>query len=118
MRLRDIPLPIKIVLTICIFPVFGIIWIVASSMEMERVLKNARFYPNEQTVTQLLETFNRVKLGVANHPENWKKLRETWYAINGSNRVPTYLKEMVIMKFTKLGLYISNTKVIDNYIKK
>ncbi len=114
MRLRDIPLGIKLLASIFLFPFFLFVWVIACSMDMSKVMKRAEQNPNEETVQDLIDTCNRIKLAPTNHPQVWAKYRNLWYKINGSNRVPTYLKQQVIDKFTHYGLY-ANTKVIDNY---
>ena len=49
-----------------------------------------------------------------NHPNNWNKLRDYWYKLNGSNKIPTNLKSEILDTLRKDGLHV-NTTVIDNY---
>ena len=115
--IKKIPLPIKIILCFCVFPIFLLIWSIACAMEMEKTMKAAALNPNEETVAALIEAWKRIILGVNNHPENWKKVRDAWFKINGSNKVPTPYKKEVLEIFKKRGLYLSNDKIIDNYQK-
>lgn len=115
--MRYIPIPIKIILSIAIFPLFIIVWAIACSREMSKTLETATRVPNEQNVAEMVETWNRIKLAVNNHPNNWKNLRNSWYRINGSDMVPTYLKQQTIDIFQKKGLFINNPRIIDNYRK-
>ena len=113
--IKKIPLPVKIMLCFFGFPVFLAIWAIASSMEMTKTLKEAEKNPNKETVGNLIESWTRIILSVNNHPDTWKKLREGWYRINGSDKVPTPMKKEVLRIFKKKGLYLSNEKIIDNY---
>lgn len=115
--LRKIPLPIKIFLSFVLFPVFIIIWMGAASGEMQKTMNDAAQNPNIETVSRFLEAWRRIVVSVNNHPENWKKIREAWYKINGSDKVPTDMKREVLEIFKKRGLYLSNEKIIDNYNK-
>ncbi len=115
MRLRDIPLGIKLILCFFGFPLFLIIWAVACSFDMTKTLSEAEKNPNEENVLIMLEAWNRIKLSVNNHPDTWQKLRNAWYKINGSPKVPTYLKKQVLEVFKRKGLHVSNDRIIDNY---
>ena len=112
--MRYIPNFIKIILSIG-FPPFAIVWAIACSREMTKKLKNATQNPNEQTAEQLIESWTRIKLGVNNHPRNWKMLRDSWYRINGSNRVTTAQKQKIIDLFQKKGLIMNKVNIINNY---
>ena len=73
--------------------------------------------PSEQAAKEYLEYCrqNKPKLYTeANHPNNWNKLRDYWYKINGSNKIPTYLKAEILESLKKDGLYVKET-IVDNY---
>lgn len=112
--MRYIPLPLKIILSFG-FPLFGIVWLIACSRELSKTLDDATKTPNAETVSHLIEAWTRIKLSVHNHPDSWRSLRNSWYKINGSSKVPTHLKQQTINLFQKKGLFINNTKIIDNY---
>ena len=59
----------------------------------------------------------KAKLGITinNHPKDWAKFRDMFYAINNSAKVPSELKEKIKTRLMKKGLYINNVRIIDNY---
>ena len=73
--------------------------------------------PSEQSAKAYLEFYRQRRpkfYGEANYPDNWNKLREYWYKINGSNKIPTYLKAEILETFKKDGLFVKDT-IVDNY---
>lgn len=114
MRLRDIPLPIKIVIWLA-FPPSLVVWFFASVIVVEIAFNKAKKNPCIETVDYLIDTLKRIKLGIINRPHNWNDIRKTWYIVNGSNRVPTPMKQELLAVFIKKGTKINNKKIIDNY---
>ena len=113
--IRNIPLPIKILLCFIVFPIFAIIWYAAAANEMSKTLKAATQNPDIDTVGTVIEAWTRIIVGIDNHPDSWNELRSSWYKINGSDQVPTYMKRDLLAIFKKKGLRISNERIIDNY---
>lgn len=67
--------------------------------------------PTEENVTVFLEKLG----GITNHPDTWSKYRGLWNVVNRSNKVTTPTKEKLLAKLMSRGLYLNNTRVIDNY---
>ena len=105
-------LNVLIVLVIMIIVVRHIYLNVSIMFAMGKVNKN----PSEANAQKVFNLLN-AKLGVKinNHPEDWGKYRNMFYKINGSPEIPTELKEKIKTRLVKKGLYINNTKVINNY---
>ena len=114
MRLRDIPLPIKIAIWV-LCPASLAIWLVASVVGAEIAFSRAKKNPCIETVQELIDILKTIKLGVVNRPHNWEDIRKTWYIVNGSNKVPTPMKQELLAVFIKKGTKINNKKIIDNY---
>lgn len=72
--------------------------------------------PDEANAQRVFKLLN-AKLGVKinNNPNDWGEYREMFYIINGSSQIPTELKEKIKKRLVKKGLYINNSKIIDNY---
>ena len=67
--------------------------------------------PTEENVTIFLEKLG----GITNHPDTWSKYRGLWNVVNRSNKVTTPTKEKLLAKLMSRGLYLNNTRVVDNY---
>lgn len=75
-------------------------------------------YPSEEnavTYIELMKNRPAIRLSERNHPDDWAVLREKWQIINHSNKVPTNLKKEVLDILIGNGLYVRNSKIIDNY---
>ena len=72
--------------------------------------------PTEENAWKVYQLL-KAKLGITinNHPKDWAKFREMFYAINGSSDVPSELKQQIKNRLIKKGLYINNVRIIDNY---
>ena len=121
---KKIPLIIKIILSM-VFPPFFFIWLIFGGLapafsfaaKENTAFSNLVNNPCEETATDYIELMkNRPVLmfGPANHPNNWAVLREKWYMINGSDRIPTHMKKEILNVLTDKGLYVNN-KIVDNY---
>lgn len=105
-------LNVLIVLVIMIIVVRHIYLNVSIMFAMRIVNKN----PNEANAQRVFKLLN-AKFGVKinNHPKDWGEYRDMFYKINGSSQIPTELKEKIKARLIKKGLYINNTKIINNY---
>ena len=101
-----------VVLAVIVIVVRHIYLNVSIMFAMRKVNKNL----NEANARKVFNLLN-AKLGVKinNHPKDWGKYRDMFYKINGSPEIPTELKEKIKTRLVKKGLYINNTKVINNY---
>lgn len=72
--------------------------------------------PSEKNAMRVYRLL-RIPLGVSitNHPNEWAKYRDMFYIINGSDRVPSELKERIKERLVKKGLHIKHMRVINNY---
>ncbi len=75
------------------------------------VMKN----PTAENAQKVYKLFCRLGVTINNHPKDWGKYRDMFYRINGSDQVPTELKEQLKKRLVKKGLYINNMRIIDNY---
>jgi ABC-type multidrug transport system fused ATPase/permease subunit len=102
---------VGILAIICAGP-FGLIAIALIYTKAENDRFNAILdNPTEENVTEFLQRLH----GINNHPDSWAKYRGLWNVINRSDKVTTATKEKFLAKLLRLGLYLNNTKVNDNY---
>ena len=124
---KNIPLFVKIILCI-VFPPFFIIWIIfgflkpvfSFSIKENVAFSNLVNNPCEENALNYIELMkNKPMFTFAedNHPSSWAVLREKWYIINRSDKVPTDMKTEILDILIKKGLYLNNAKIIDNYEK-
>ena len=77
-------------------------------------------YPSEENAKEYIELHSNrpnFTLSPQNNPNSWAVLREKWQIINHSDKIPTHLKKEILDILMKKGLYLNNSKVIDNYEK-
>ena len=75
-------------------------------------------YPSEANAREYIELRrNKPSFTLApdNNPNAWAVLKEKWQLINHSDQIPTHLKKEILDILISKGLYLSNSKVIDNY---
>ena len=75
-------------------------------------------FPNEENAREYIELRrNKPSFTLApnNNPNSWAVLREKWQLINHSDQIPTHLKKEILDILISKGLYLSNSKIIDNY---
>ena len=96
-----------------------IIWSSVMKSKLSAAVNKATMFPTEENVIAILEILSkRVRPGIRNHPDEWKKLRNMFYNVNGSSNVTTPLKKDLKDCLVKCGLYIDNMKIIDNYKRR
>ncbi len=104
-------LSLLIVLLVLTFMIRLVITNIKLYFARKAVQKNPTL-ENAQKVYKLLSRFG---VTINNHPKDWGKYRDMFYQINGSDQIPTELKEQLKRRLVKKGLYINNMRIIDNY---
>lgn len=113
--INALPLLVKIILGIITFPLGLILVILAYSLKMQEMENAILDNPNEQNVTALLDCLSNSVLGFNNHPSTWQELRGLWNVVNRSAMVTTATKEKFLAVLMRKGLFMNDTRVIDNY---
>ena len=122
---KGIPLWIKVVLTI-IFPPLIIFWIILyllgpsiryASNENKLFAELVNNPSKEKAEEYIALTHTKPVLSFLpdNNPSSWAILREKWQIINHSNKVPTQMKKEIFEYLVSRCLYVSNSKIVDNY---
>ena len=109
-----------IILICIIIIVFLVVSRFKYAAERDRLLTTLVNNPTEQNAAAYVAHVKnepKMMLARANDPNSWAVLREKWYIINGSDKIPTELKKQILADFTSDGLYV-NGKIIDNFGKK
>ena len=119
------PIFLKAILCI-IFPPFLFIWVFNSiikpagsfakkeSTAFSKLVNNP-CTENALEYSEIMRNRPSVIFAETNHPDAWAVLREKWQIINHSNKVPTNLKKEIFDILADKGLYVRNSKIIDNY---
>lgn len=124
-----IPLPVKIILSV-IFPPIIPFWIIfwalrkfAGPMIDFSKKENAAFNalvnnPNEANAIAYVN-LQKNKPGATFLPEDnpnaWAVLREKWQIINHSDKISTSTKKEILNILMSKGLYVNNSKIVDNF---
>ena len=78
-------------------------------------MKAAKRSPTQANAWRVYKTLCKFGIGIRNHPKVWGEYRDMFYKINQSPDVPSELKQKLKDRLIKKGLYINNTRIIDNY---
>ena len=123
--IKKIPLVVKIVLCICcpallaVWAIFGFIKPLFSFAVKEGKafsdLVNNPSKENAEIYIEIMRNKPIATLAPDNNPNAWAVLREKWYIINRSDKVPTHMKKEIFDILVNKGLYVGNSKIIDNY---
>ena len=123
--LDKIPTWIKIVLVICFPPliVFYIILLLLKPIfkyaaEENKLFTNLVNNPTKENASEYIELIrNKPRLTFLpdNNPSAWAVLREKWQIINHSDKIPTEMKKEIFEYLVSRGLYVNNSKIVNNY---
>lgn len=124
-----IPLLVKILSSIVfppLIPFWMIIWVIKkflkplvdfSSKENEAftTLVNNPNEENARAYIELMQNKPKVTLQPENNPNAWAVLREKWQIINHSCKIPSDMKKAIFNILTAQGLYVNNSKIVNNF---
>lgn len=122
---KNIPTWVKVLLVIC-FPPLIIFWIasiflkptISYAAQENKLFSGLVNNPTKENAKEYIElTRNKptVTFLPDNNPSSWAVLREKWQIINHSNKIPTEMKKEIFEYLVSRGLYVNNSKIIDNY---
>ena len=123
--MSKLPLSVKIILLIiCPYLVIPI-WIITSAKtiftfasqenKLFSELVNNPCEENARAYINVIRNAPKVTLSPENTPNAWAVLREKWQIINQSNKIPSDMKKEIFDFLVQRGLYVSNSKIINNY---
>lgn len=123
-----IPTWVKVLLVICFPPliIFYIIFLLLKptfkyAAEEDKLFKNLVNNPTKENASEYIElTHNKPKVTLlpTNNPSAWAVLREKWQIINHSDKIPTEMKKEILEYLVSRGLYVNNSKIVNNYKEK
>ncbi len=123
-----IPTWLKILLVIC-FPPLIIFYIgfmllkptIKYAAQENKLFQNLVNNPTKENASEYIELIrNKPTLTFLpdNNPSSWAVLREKWQIINHSSKIPAEMKKEIFGYLVSRGLYVNNSKIVNNYIEK
>ena len=96
---------------------FLVAFAIVTHIQLELLRRKTEKNPTEENARRMYRILCRPGVSIKNHPKDWAKYKNMFYRVNGSNQVPTPLKELIKKRLVRKGLLIDNMRIIDNYGK-
>ena len=93
-----------------------ILHLIISSIQLWIVKRAVRKNPDQNNVWKLYKILGRLGIGINNHPKSWGEYRNLFYKVNNSSAIPPEIKMKLKARLEKKGLFLNNTRIINNYV--